>query len=83
MTVEELSERLGVSAPTIRRDLSSLEAEGLLRRTHGGATVVRPVHYEAFAYDSSYLEQEGLHARRSAASAWPLPIWWATGRRSA
>ena len=62
VTVEDLSERLGVSAPTIRRDLSSLEAEGLLRRTHGGATVVRPVHYEAFAYDSSYLEQEGLHA---------------------
>ena len=54
VTVEDLSERLGVSAPTIRRDLSSLEAEGLLRRTHGGATVVRPVHYEAFAYDSSY-----------------------------
>ncbi len=62
VTVEELSERLGVSAPTVRRDLSALESEGLLQRTHGGATVVRPVHYEVFAYDSSYLEQEGLHA---------------------
>jgi DeoR family transcriptional regulator of aga operon len=62
VTVEELSERLGVSAPTIRRDLSALEAEGLLRRTHGGATAIRPIQYEAFAYDSSYLEQEGRHA---------------------
>jgi DeoR family transcriptional regulator of aga operon len=60
--VEELAESLGVSAPTIRRDLSSLESQGLLQRTHGGAAVVRPVHYEAFAYDSSYLEQEGRHA---------------------
>jgi DeoR family transcriptional regulator of aga operon len=62
VSVEELSERLGVSPPTIRRDLSALEAQGLLSRTHGGATAVRPIHYEVFAYDSSYLEQEGRYA---------------------
>jgi DeoR/GlpR family transcriptional regulator of sugar metabolism len=33
----ELSERLSVSEMTVRRDLSQLEAEGLLRRVHGGA----------------------------------------------
>ncbi|MGN0906395.1 MAG: DeoR/GlpR family DNA-binding transcription regulator [Bullifex sp.] len=37
ITVEELSRSLKVSAVTIRTDLSALEAEGVLRRTHGGA----------------------------------------------
>ena len=36
----ELAGRLGVSEMTIRRDLSQLEGEGLLRRVHGGATRV-------------------------------------------
>jgi DeoR/GlpR family transcriptional regulator of sugar metabolism len=37
VTVAELSERTGVSAMTIRRDLEALEHEGALRRVHGGA----------------------------------------------
>ena len=35
--VSELSERLGISRITIRKDLDYLEAKGLLQRTHGGA----------------------------------------------
>lgn len=35
--VDELSSSLNVSVITIRRDLSTLEQEGLLERTHGGA----------------------------------------------
>ena len=35
--VSRLSDLLGVSEMTIRRDLERLEAEGLLSRTHGGA----------------------------------------------
>ena len=35
--VSALSDLLGVSEMTIRRDLERLEAEGLLSRTHGGA----------------------------------------------
>lgn len=35
--VDDLSDRLLVSANTIRRDLAALEQEGLLRRTQGGA----------------------------------------------
>ncbi|MGW2339535.1 DeoR/GlpR family DNA-binding transcription regulator [Streptomyces sp. NPDC001661] len=35
--VGTLAERLGVSPSTIRRDLSALQSEGLLNRTHGGA----------------------------------------------
>ncbi len=38
--VTELSEHLGVSEPTIRRDLQKLEAMGRVRRAHGGATAV-------------------------------------------
>lgn len=38
-TVSELSDHLGVSSVTIRQDLNFLEAEGLLRRVHGGAVL--------------------------------------------
>ncbi|QBD80568.1 DeoR/GlpR transcriptional regulator [Ktedonosporobacter rubrisoli] len=38
--VAELSEYLGVSEPTIRRDLQKLEAMGRLRRAHGGAVAL-------------------------------------------
>jgi len=41
VSVSELSDDLGVSAVTIRTDLDSLEAEGNLQRTHGGAV---PLH---------------------------------------
>ncbi len=37
VTVEELVGDFGVSAPTVRADLTALEARALLRRTHGGA----------------------------------------------
>lgn len=39
MTVKEIAQLLNVSDVTVRRDLQDLEDEGLLRRTHGGATV--------------------------------------------
>lgn len=35
--VEELSDRFGVTASTIRRDLATLDAQGRLARTYGGA----------------------------------------------
>jgi len=38
--VDELSEELGVSAATIRRDLADLAAHGQIRRVHGGAVGV-------------------------------------------
>lgn len=37
VSVGELTERLGVSEVTIRKDLARLQDEGLLLRTHGGA----------------------------------------------
>ena len=38
-TVNELSKKLDVSSVTIRQDLNFLEAEGLLKRVHGGAVL--------------------------------------------
>lgn len=42
VTVAELAVGMDVSAETIRRDLSHLEAEGHLERTHGGAVPAVP-----------------------------------------
>jgi DeoR family transcriptional regulator of aga operon len=57
-TVEEILAVAGSSAPSIRRDLARLENRGLIRRTHGGATLVEPLLYEPFRYDSSFLARE-------------------------
>ena len=38
-SVNKLSEKLDVSSVTIRQDLNFLEAEGLLKRVHGGAVL--------------------------------------------
>jgi DeoR/GlpR family transcriptional regulator of sugar metabolism len=38
VSISDLSTRLSVSDMTVRRDLAQLEEDGLLRRTHGGAT---------------------------------------------
>ena len=42
VSVSGLSEKLGVTQVTARADLAALEMEGLLVRTHGGAT---PAHH--------------------------------------
>src|SRR5919197_3063367 len=58
VTVDILAERLNVSAATIRRDLTELERQGLLRRNHGGAVPTAPMLYEPFRHLSSFHEQE-------------------------
>jgi DeoR/GlpR family transcriptional regulator of sugar metabolism len=42
VSVAKLSELLNVTEVTIRRDLEKLEAEGFLKRTHGGAVLFDP-----------------------------------------
>ena len=39
VTVRELSKKLFASEPSVRRDLASLEGQGLIRRIHGGAVL--------------------------------------------
>src|SRR3954452_13467323 len=57
-SIDEILAEAGSSAPSIRRDLARLENRGLIRRTHGGATLVEPLLYEPFRYDSSFLARE-------------------------
>ncbi|HEX4758966.1 MAG TPA: DeoR/GlpR family DNA-binding transcription regulator, partial [Terracidiphilus sp.] len=61
-TIDEILAEAGSSAPSIRRDLARLENRGLIKRTHGGATLVEPLLYEPFRYDSSFLAHEQRHA---------------------
>jgi DeoR family transcriptional regulator of aga operon len=58
VTVEELISSLGASAPSIRRDLTRMEAKGLIRRTHGGAALVQELLYEPFRYDTAFQTRE-------------------------
>ncbi|RXZ80609.1 DeoR/GlpR transcriptional regulator [Paenibacillaceae bacterium] len=55
--VTELSELCEVTEETIRRDLGRLEAEGRLRRSHGGAVSVKEPQSEI-----PYAEREITHA---------------------
>ena len=55
--VSALSDDLGVSGMTIRRDLERLEADGVLVRTHGGAVLKR------------HISEETLYVERESASA--------------
>src|SRR5579859_3154372 len=61
VSVDALAMQLDVSVATVRRDLTELERQGLLRRTHGGAISLEPLLYEPFRHDSSFQEQEQLH----------------------
>jgi DeoR family transcriptional regulator of aga operon len=54
ISLDELKKHLGASAASIRRDLSKLQQQGLVRRTHGGAALVEPLLYEPFRYDSLF-----------------------------
>jgi DeoR family transcriptional regulator, aga operon transcriptional repressor len=58
VSLDELIEGLGASPASVRRDLAKLEAKGLVRRTHGGATLVEPLLYEPFRYDSLFQNRD-------------------------
>src|ERR1041384_8083655 len=41
-SLEELAQEVDASVSTVRRDVSALEEQGHIRRTHGGARVINP-----------------------------------------
>ena len=41
-SLDELAQQVAASPSTVRRDLSVLEAGGILHRTHGGARLLNP-----------------------------------------
>lgn len=58
VTVLALCDTLSSSEATIRRDLSNLENEGKLKRTHGGAIINSNMPLQ---YESPFYEKEGTH----------------------
>ena len=67
--VSELVERFGVSAVTIRADLTHIESQGLATRSHGGANLVRtpPQEHDIHEKDALNLPMKdsiGAHAAR-------------------
>ena len=69
--IAELSEALGVSEATIRRDLDSLESQGKVRRVHGGALLVSAPRVElVFQEKEAHREDE---KKRIAALALEIP----------
>jgi DeoR/GlpR family transcriptional regulator of sugar metabolism len=46
IAIQDLTDRLGVSSATVRRDLSALSAQGLIQRVRGGAMMVDPLGVE-------------------------------------
>ncbi len=57
--VEDLSESLGISRITIRKDLDYLQGRGVLQRTHGGALLPG----NGALADPSLQEKEGRHSQ--------------------
>jgi DeoR/GlpR family transcriptional regulator of sugar metabolism len=64
--VGDLSRTLGVSGATVRRDLSRLEQEGLLRRVHGGAA---PLGTSEPPFDVVAVDHQDAKARVGIAAA--------------
>jgi DeoR family transcriptional regulator, fructose operon transcriptional repressor len=60
VSVTKLSELLNVTEVTIRRDLEKLEAEGFLKRTHGGAVLLDPTQEQIWD-ESDSLEDVQLY----------------------
>ena len=61
VTVQELTEVLQTSESTIRRDLASLDKDGLLHKVHGGATALQMYHTKDEAIDirkTQHLEEK-------------------------
>jgi len=57
-SLEELSAHVGASVSTVRRDLTTLEAAGVVKRTHGGARILTPPTDE-FAFSARDTHQLG------------------------
>jgi DeoR/GlpR family transcriptional regulator of sugar metabolism len=53
VSTERVAEDLGVSRETVRRDLVTLEAEGVVKRVHGGAVAVQGDEEAPFAQRSA------------------------------
>jgi len=69
-TVEQLADALTISRETIRRDLSVLDSQGLLRKVHGGAVTPEPGVFAAGREDPFHARMgRNVAAKRAMARA--------------
>lgn len=68
VTVQDLAEQLEVTGATIRRDLRIMEGENLLRRNHGGASLVYDKVIELSLNDRSMINPDEKSRIAEAAS---------------
>jgi len=63
--VDDLSSTMGISSASIRRDLTRLEEQGLVHRTHGGVVLAGSgqMVYEPFRLDASFQIREDRFAQ--------------------
>lgn len=71
VSVETLCRLLYASAPTVRRDLTLLEKEGVLRRSHGGAMLIREGSYRPLAFRTGSMLAEKRRIGKAAAALVP------------
>ncbi|MBM3585177.1 MAG: DeoR/GlpR transcriptional regulator [Alphaproteobacteria bacterium] len=64
VSVDQLARTLEVSLATVRRDLAWLDAQGLVRRTHGGAVIEAPR-----GADQDFAQREQIDAAEKRAMA--------------
>jgi len=67
----DIAALLGVSLPTVRRDLEAMESMGMLQRTHGGATLIRDKNELPFYSKVKSFQEEKLKIGELAASLIP------------
>ncbi len=72
-SLEELAKEVDASESTVRRDLTALEATGLVKRTHGGARLLVPAtdEFTFSARDTHQLEEKELIGKACAALIQP------------
>ncbi len=70
-SVQLLCSLLFASEPTIRRDLTALEREGLIRRSHGGAMLVRDEISRPLAFRQETMQAEKRKIAQKAAELIP------------
>jgi DeoR/GlpR family transcriptional regulator of sugar metabolism len=63
MSTDQLAQELDVSRETVRRDILQLEAQGTLRRVHGGVVATAP------QLEPPYVERQRIRAREKRAIA--------------
>ena len=69
ITVEELSALTFTSPSSIRRDLTYLQNNGLVKRSHGGVTLPEPINGVASFYDRTHknMKEKRIIAQKAAA----------------